>query len=921
MQKQSFLLAKATTFVANRAGIQGGAVYCGECSLTLRGRVTFEHNGADEGGAIFGTTARLLATPENFALVEVTVSGLEQDGWFAMFDQHDPLQVHDCRGRFTGGSVFSGDPTTFAFCVPVPSELQIEGYDYHGFGWGENSSLRVACDDVKDLVELTVEPGLLVAAEQFVTGTSAATTAEAPVFRDNVARRGGAINLEDSTSAELVGGLFEDNVAWTSEEREGGGGGLRAVRGVSLDVFNVTLRGNRADHSAGGGVYVKQCDTVAFEACSAFANVANLGGFLSSEQALDRVTLKNTVLHANEAYHDGGGISLREGDYVGLTVQTSTFADNVAGGAGGALSSSKSHVAIEGCTFVSNAADNGGAVAVFDNAETNTTFQGGACTPVEVFIDFRDTDYACLPSGPTKATDWHLPTTCPQLGTTSCLDDDVPIDCRGCACVFDNELRIYEQDAASTILRAVPISGGIGARQTCVSGSHLLARAFDSLEEDANTSTWWGGSFYVRVQETFFGPYTPQDGLVRVELPQPRHIEMHGNAAHHGGGAVFWDARGPEVSGLRASNNTAMYGGFVATPARTLEFVDSSPSGKPDYASSNATTVYYHATSGELADQPMRVAIFDAYGQVVCRGADDSYARIASVQGDQGTAEIQDGFAPFVDGVAEFRTLIVKDAPGSRIAAQVDSPLESLGHDTSLEMVIRVRACGSGETLAPDGRSCLTCQSYEYEKDGECIECTDGMACDTPGTTLSQVVIEKNYWRAAVDSEEVLRCPETASNCKGGPGTGACDNKFSGRLCSVCDGMYRLHGNQCRKCQGRNTGLAVSLSLIVSLLVFAALRATAKTPTVIVDRENELDRLNNPEGRTGSFKRTITRLKSFRRLPPQVTATQGSPMQDSTAKKATMTTEALTVADADETSKKANTARMLRLYSKLSNKW
>lgn len=105
---------------------------------------------------------------------------------------------------------------------------------------------------------------------------------------------------------------------------------------------------------------------------------------------------------------------------------------------------------------------------------------------------------------------------------------------------------------------------------------------------------------------------------------------MERNRALNGGGAVYWDAQAPEAltQGVIALNNSAAYGNFVSTPARSLQFV-------------NTTAGNYTLASGEMAFGLIKVAVLDAYGQVVSQGA-YSYAhhddhRNSRPQGRYGT--------------------------------------------------------------------------------------------------------------------------------------------------------------------------------------------------------------------------------------------------------------------------------------------
>lgn len=931
--QSSVLLMAGSAFEANSAfGAGGGAIACADCILAMRGGVQFVRNVATTcGGAvlIWGQAARLFTSRGDMAFVQAEAAGLERDGEFAIYNRHNPYDLWDCTGAFAGGSIVGGNPdsTQFTFCLPTNVEFILAGFELETKGWGDGTLvLRSGQEDLAndETIESITVPVSVSNYKVPLTlrSSSSGTTApvdRVPVFRENVANRGGGMCLQDSAQAHMAGARFEMNVAMTPELREGGGGGLRAVRGVALQLWNVSFRENRALGSLGGAVYLKQCGAVEITECTAHGNVATLGGFLAIEQSTETTRFAALVATSNRAFSDGGAVAVVDCDFVSVTLESSTFADNTADGSGGAVSARKSHIAFESCTFLRNSATDGGAVAVFDNAETTANFEQAACTAFEFFIDFRETQYVCMPDGDIF-DDNSL--TCDWLAG-SCFNNFNAdgTDCRGCGCAHDFELWVAQGDDDDPIVsgfptgNAFPIAAAVKRVEACVN-SRLPVRA---LASDRGTNgSWWGGTFFARVKggTTLWGPFATSDGVVNIDLPAQKTSAFYNNSALNGAGAVFWEDRTPDaLDTVEASNNTASYGPFVGTPARSLQL-------------QYGNMTIYSVPSGELPTRPLRVAVLDAYDQVATRGADNSYARIHK---QSGNSTIQDGFAPFVEGIAEFRTMVVVHVPGSVFNATVDSPLESLADDHAVTTAIHVRSCISGEKLADDGRSCDKCQRGEYAWNGDCVRCTAGMICENVGSDLTKISIESGYWRAALDSAEVIECPDADSNCAGGVGTGICENNWSGRLCSVCDGDYRMRRGKCRRCKGSNDQLiSAAIFSVLGISFIAFLRSMSKVPKLIVKREDDSRRDNNIDGprRQGSIAafRSMTQ-RSLRNLTlssrnvadidprPPVGPVAIARVHNSTMPPSTDETSA------SEEKSRADNIRMLRLYSKLNHKW
>lgn len=152
-------------------------------------------------------------------------------------------------------------------------------------------------------------------------------------------------------------------------------GGALYVFASDVTVTDCTFVDNWA--LAGGAIALRQESGLSVTRCDFHDNIASFsdGGAIFDRSGLDVATpsgvlVDRCVFRDNGASSYGGAISTGSP----LWVYSSVFNDNTSGGYGGAIAlpstiSSSQALAVSGCTFVNNTADDGGAIAKLSAAQ------------------------------------------------------------------------------------------------------------------------------------------------------------------------------------------------------------------------------------------------------------------------------------------------------------------------------------------------------------------------------------------------------------------------------------------------------------------------------------------------------------------------------------------------------------------------
>ena len=149
-------------------------------------------------------------------------------------------------------------------------------------------------------------------------------------------------------------------------------------------------------------------------------------------------------------------------------------------------------------------------------------------------------------------------------------------------------------------MRGLPSAGSLAKFSWCVEPGEFILHAVDTAGDG-----WWGGAYYTVlvdgvtvVREEMNQTSSRQSTSFTVALPESARTKFLSNKAlQGGGGAIFWVDEPPgNMEQYRNSSNTALYGDYVATPARVL-------------STSNST---YNAVSGiSMARDPISVELKD----------------------------------------------------------------------------------------------------------------------------------------------------------------------------------------------------------------------------------------------------------------------------------------------------------------------
>jgi len=171
--------------------------------------------------------------------------------------------------------------------------------------------------------------------------------------------------------------------------------------------------------------------------------------------------------------------------------------------------------------------------------------------------------------------------------------------------------------------------------------------------------------------------------------------------------------------------------------------------------------------------------------------------------------------------------------------------------------------CGGcpGNTFSSQGAtSCLAClKTYYFEATTtSCLACPKNTICETDGgSTLQNLQVDKDYWRASPDAVTKLKCPLDNACGDGTDYYDYCLPGSNGVLCGVCsEGWYLDRAqNRCAVCSSNDFSAA-----LVQLLVIVVVVSTAFVCVFRWNRNNIL--LTQGESSDKKVQR-VTHLKIF----------------------------------------------------------
>ena len=400
-------------------------------------------------------------------------------------------------------------------------------------------------------------------------------------------------------------------------------------------------------------------------------------------------------------------------------------------------------------------------------------------------------------------------------------------------------------------MRGLPLTNSVQKSSFCMAPGEYTIHAIDTAGDG-----WWGGGYYsvivdgvTVVREEMNRMSSMQSTAFTVALPvSARAAFFENEALRGGGGGVFWEDAPPNnIENYRSSSgsNTALYGDFIATPARelttagrsfdtvtgvgmaadpiTVVLKDRSENSVTnmdygDWSHSDRTNICRIASQPRSYDQVVRSANDEVvYGEVL-------WTKTNSSMGGN-SAQASGAIGIVRDGVCQLDGMAVVAPLGSVVGMQLSSPMASLYTDTSSAKIkIRVAPdCPRGYFLT--GKDvCEACEAGKYSlafsESAECNLCPPDSATCGGGDAL---VTADGWWRTDILSDDIRRCP-MERNCKGGTNTsflGKCREGSEGPLCGVCIPNFYNAGYECRACEDSTSKEFISIITLAVMLCAA----------------------------------------------------------------------------------------------------
>ena len=302
------------------------------------------------------------------------------------------------------------------------------------------------------------------------------------------------------------------------------------------------------------------------------------------------------------------------------------------------------------------------------------------------------------------------------------------------------------------------------------------------------------------------------------------------NTAGAGGGAVKYDKIKPVMTNSTRSNNTALYGSFLAAFPVELRVMQGSAATKPPVLAGE---------SGSPWNAPLRVGLFDELQQLVVASSSDGNSLHGTLAVSNKTTLVSGLQTVQVeDGICSFASLSITDAPGSLVNLRLTSDSIDYAHvnpntqvfsaELSINMILR--ACVAGEIIKNSVCDMCVAGTYSFNtSDTVCKSCPRGLTCRGGANTI----VSRDYWRPDNTSELLLDC-YARDICLGG-NEADCDTGYGGKLCTFCNSGYFRYGNFfCLPCGSTVWGIfrgvlvLAGTALFLIIMILGNLRNTAK---------------------------------------------------------------------------------------------
>ena len=349
-------------FIENISAKSGGAIYASSCNNITINHTLFKGNETgNSGGAIYAASSSLSTSNSEFNDNSSTNNG------GAVYLTNSDLNLFSV--LFVGNSSTSGNGGAIA--EHTSSSIVINGvtaYDntalngYGGFAYVKNSTLSTATNASKSYIGLlinNIQHGntALSGGAISLSGASGQSIDFANVeFNYNVATdgNGGAIILEDLSTASLINCLFNENTSSSN------GGAIYLAEGTTLTINNCSFNSNSITSGNGGAIYsygaTINATNSSFTNNSTTANGGAIACERSSSNVNSNLNITNCSFNSNSAVN-GGAIYA---DYTTMTFVSGTLSGNTASSNGGAVFIRYSTGTINSITATGNSANSGG---------------------------------------------------------------------------------------------------------------------------------------------------------------------------------------------------------------------------------------------------------------------------------------------------------------------------------------------------------------------------------------------------------------------------------------------------------------------------------------------------------------------------------------------------------------------------------
>lgn len=282
----------------------------------------------------------------------------------------------------------------------------------------------------------------------------------------------------------------------------------------------------------------------------------------------------------------------------------------------------------------------------------------------------------------------------PDSSSLSCFDSESQVEayygnssvCNGCSCFrFEERYASIFDSAGKELLRLTPRASAVVTGSLCLDlPDEYSVQAFDTYGK-----AFFGASIKIILVKHNFETVVhdiPTNWRFNGSETEAHHFTVgnewgrralataSSNVASDGGGGVFWSGR-PWLGDLRMINNSALYGKDSATPTVEVRLLND--------------TGQQVVASGHVITRPIRLVLFDAYGQIV----KSSNGVVASVRAlENGGVTFTNAIAEFSGGICVIDELQVTALPGKTVNARIVVEVSSLSQN-SLPYTFLVRTC------------------------------------------------------------------------------------------------------------------------------------------------------------------------------------------------------------------------------------